>query len=283
MNDSQIVIIGANGQLGLALQKRYPNARAVDSDQLDITNDSSIDSFDWSNTTHIINAAAYTNVDGAETPDGRRLSWAVNAVGPSNLSRLSSKRDITLVHISSDYVFDGSASPHVENEPFSPLGVYGQSKAAGDIAVGLAPKHFIVRTSWVIGDGKNFIRTMIGVAEKNISPDVVGDQIGRLTFTSTLVDAINHLLTHGAPYGTYNVSNDGNASSWADITRTLFSKINRGDLTVTDITTEQYFASKPESAPRPLQSTLDLNKIQSIGFHPQSWESALDTYLASIT
>jgi dTDP-4-dehydrorhamnose 3,5-epimerase/reductase len=279
MDDSRLVIIGANGQLGTALQKKYPRARAVDTDALDITNYNAVESFDWENVTHILNAAAYTNVDGAETPEGRVLSWAVNSTGVANLARIANKHNICLVHISTDYVFDGRKEIHDEYEPFSPLSVYGASKAAGDIAASLCEKHYILRTSWVIGEGKNFVRTMMDLADKNVSPTVVHDQIGRLTFTAELVRAIDHLLSISTPYGTYNVSNDGDPVSWADITREIFELLDRSDLTVTNTTTEEYFSSKPGMAPRPLKSTLDLTKIQATGFKPTDWRENIKHYI----
>ncbi|MFO0971798.1 MAG: NAD(P)-dependent oxidoreductase [Candidatus Saccharimonadales bacterium] len=279
MDDSNIVIIGSKGQLGKALQAKYPNARGVDADELDITDLAQMNAFDWSGVSVILNAAAYTNVDGAETPEGRVAAWAVNGAAPGNLANIALSNDITLVHISTEYVFDGTKTPHVEDEPFSPLGVYGQAKAAGDIAVSLAPKHYILRTSWVIGDGNNFVRTMLGLGKKGISPTVVGDQIGRLTFTSELVRAIDHLLTAQAAYGTYNLSNGGESASWADITREIFKLGGFTELTVTDTSTEEYFASKPEAAPRPLQSTMDLSKIEATGFTLTDWQTELKAYI----
>lgn len=277
MGDS-IVIIGSKGQLGKALQTQYPGAVAVDSDELDITNADAVRDFDWSGKNTIINAAAYTNVDGAETPEGRVIAWHVNAVGAANLARIAQQKNLTLVHISTDYVFDGTQDPHTEDEPFSPLGVYSQSKAAGDIAVSLAPNHYILRTSWVIGDGPNFVRTMLGLGSKSISPTVVADQVGRLTFTSELVKAIVHLLGNQPAPGTYNVSNSGESASWAHITREIFSQAGF-ELTVTDTTTEEYFASKTGIAPRPLKSTLTLDKIQATGFSSTDWKQDLADYI----
>lgn len=281
MNDATFVIIGANGQLGQALQAQYPGARAVDAAELDITSKEAVEAFDWQNVTHILNAAAYTNVDGAESPEGRIAAWKVNAEGPANLTQIAVQNDITLVHISTDYVFDGTKETHTETEALSPLSVYGETKAAGDIAVSINPKHYILRTSWVIGEGKNFVRTMLGLAEKGINPTVVADQIGRLTFTSELVKAIDHLLTNSAPYGTYNVSNSGDSVSWAEITRAIFSEAGKTDLTVTDTSTAEYFAGKEGIAPRPLQSTLDLQKIQSTGFTSTDWRVDLRNYVQS--
>lgn len=278
MDDSKFLIIGANGQLGLALQAQYPNAQAADVDKLDITSAESVANYDWSKVTTILNAAAYTNVDGAETPEGRAAAWKVNATAVGNLVKAALAHDLTLVHISTDYVFDGTKETHAETEDFAPLGVYGQSKAAGDIVVGLTPKHYLLRTSWVIGDGKNFVRSIMGLAEKNINPNVVADQFGRLTFTAELVKAIDHLLKNNADFGTYNVSNGGDIVSWADIAREVYKYLGRDDLTVGDTTAEEYFAGKV-SSPRPVHSGLDLGKIESIGFRPTDWREDLKAYI----
>lgn len=281
MDDTNFLIIGANGQLGQALQAKYPNAQAVDAAELDITDIQALEAFDWSGITTILNAAAYTNVDGAETPEGRIAAWKVNATGPANLARIALKHNLTLLHISTEYVFDGTQEVHTEDEPFSPLSVYGTSKAAGDSAVAVLPQYYILRTSWVIGEGKNFVRTMLGLAQKGVNPTVVADQIGRLTFTSELVRAIDHLLTQKAAYGTYNISNAGDSASWADITRAIFKEADLASLTVTDTTTEAYFAGKEGIAPRPLQSTLDLSKLQATGFTPIDWHDDLQKYIAA--
>jgi dTDP-4-dehydrorhamnose reductase len=279
MDESRILIVGANGQLGKALQAKYPGAVAVDRDSFDMTDWAMLASYDWSKVDAILNAAAYTNVDGAEAAEGREQAWKINATAMGYLSKLAAEHKLTLVHVSTDYVFDGTKNIHFEDEGFAPLGVYGQSKAAGDIAVSVAPQHYIVRTSWVIGDGPNFVRTMMGLAAKNVSPTVVADQVGRLTFTNTLVEAIHHLLSTKAPFGTYNVSNDGELASWADVTRAIFKELLRDDLTVTDTTTKEYFASKPGVAPRPLQSAFDLTKIQKAGLSLRDWRDDLHDYV----
>lgn len=279
MDDSKFFIVGANGQLGTALRAQYPNAQFADIDELDITNKQSVENFDWSGIEVILNAAAYTNVDGAETLDGRKMAWAVNADAVANLVAVAAHKNAIIVHISTDYVFDGNEHVHLEDEAFSPLSVYGASKAAGDLVVSLAPNFYILRTSWVIGEGNNFVRTMLGLAEKGVSPTVVADQVGRLTFTSELVRTVDHLLSTNAPFGTYNVSNDGEQSSWADITRKIFELSGHNELTVTDTTTAEYFAGKEGVAPRPLQSTLDLSKIQATGFESHNWEIDLQQYI----
>lgn len=278
MDDSKFFIVGANGQLGKALRAKYTNARYADKEVLDITNKQSVENFDWSGITHIFNAAAYTDVDGAETTQGRVASWMVNADATANLVAVAAQFDITIVHISSDYVFDGTQYNHLEEEPFSPLSSYGSSKAAGDLAVSLAPKFYIIRTSWVIGEGKNFVRTMLSIGKKGTSPTVVSDQIGRLAFTVELVRAIDHLVQNECTFGTYNVTNDGEPASWADITREVF-KIGAFDLSVTDTTTAEYFAGKEGIAPRPFQSTLDLSKLQATGFKSRDWQDDLTEYI----
>jgi len=282
IDNNAIFIVGARGQLGLALQAQYPGSQSADIDTLDITDLNSVEKYDWSKIKIILNAAAFTNVDGAETPEGRIAAWKVNATAVGHLVQIAAEHDITLVHVSSDYVFDGTRDPHTEDEDLSPLGVYAQTKAAGDIAVSLSPKHYLLRTSWVIGDGKNFVRTMLQLGQKGVSPTVVSDQVGRLTFTSELVKAIDHLLSNNAAYGTYNVSNAGDPASWADITREIF-KYAGFDLSVTDISTEDYYAGKDGIAPRPLRSTLSLDKIQGSGFNPTDWRTDLKQYIEQET
>ena len=279
MDDSRFLIIGAYGQLGKALQAQYPKATAVDRDSFDMTDWDMVSNYDWSKFDAILNAAAYTNVDGAETAEGRELAWKINATGAGYLSKVATAHGLTVVHISSEYVFDGTKTPHKEAEPFTPLGVYAQTKAAGDIAISITPKHYILRTSWLIGDGPNFVRTMMGLAERNISPSVVDDQIGRLTFTKTLVSTIDHLLSTKAEFGLYNVSNDGESASWAEVTRAIFKEIGRDDLTVTGTSTAGYLADKPGSAQRPLQSSFDLTKIKATGLQLTEWRSDLHEYV----
>lgn len=278
MDDSSIFIVGANGQLGTALRQKYPKAKYADIHELDITNKESVDAFDWAGIKIILNAAAYTNVDGAETPEGRVAAWNVNAAAIGNLIHPARQNGMTIVHISTDYVFDGTKTPHTEIEPFSPLSVYGSSKASGDLIVSGIDEHYILRTSWVIGEGKNFVRTMLELGNKGVNPTVVSDQVGRLTFTSELVRAIDHLLTTKANFGTYNVSNDGDPASWAEITRVIFQKAGLTN-TVTDTTTEEYYKDKEGIAPRPLGSTLDLSKIQSTGFKSLKWQDDLEEYI----
>lgn len=271
------LVTGANGQLGRALRVEFPDAEFVTREELDITSDLS-DARRWKDYGTIINAAAYTKVDLAET-EGRADAWSANATAVANLARIAIDNQITLVHISSDYVFDGTATEHTEDEPFTPLGVYGQSKAAGDIAAATAPRHYIIRTSWVVGDGGNFVRAIRSRADSGAGSNVINDQIGRLSFTQDIARGIKHLLDIKADYGTYNLSNDGEPASWADIAKEVYELSGKSRDDVTPVTTEAYYAGKSGSAPRPLQSTLNIDKIKNAGFTPRDWREALRDYL----
>lgn len=283
----RIAVLGASGQLGTALATALPQSSLgpvdyLDQSDLNLTDPASIDAFDWSRYGTIINAAAYTNVDGAETPEGRELCWAINATAVAHLAKAASEHHLTLVHVSSDYVFDGTRDLHTEDEPLAPLGVYGQAKAAGDLAVVTVPQHYLLRTSWVIGEGKNFVRTMVSLAERGIDPAVVDDQVGRLTFTADIAAAIIHLLTTGAAPGTYNITNDGPTQSWAEIAADVFELSGHERNRVSGISTAEYFAGK-QVAPRPLKSALNLAKIVATGFSPRPASVALAEYLAADT
>ena len=279
----KVMSTGAHGQLGRALSKLYPDADCVDRDSLDISDTEAVaNARHWRDYGVILNAAAYTAVDTAETPEGRRDAWAANAVAVGNLARVACEYDITLVHISSDYVFDGTNNTHPETEQFTPLSVYGQSKAAGDIAATLAPRHYIARTSWVIGDGNNFVKTMQSLAQRDIKPSAVGDQVGRLTFTDTLAAGIKHLVDSNASYGTYNLTNDGDPVSWADIAKNVYEHSGKSPEDVAAVSTEEYYEGKTGIAPRPLGSVLPLDKIKATGFAPSDWRTELSAYLNNL-
>ncbi|MDF1604985.1 bifunctional dTDP-4-dehydrorhamnose 3,5-epimerase family protein/NAD(P)-dependent oxidoreductase [Nocardioides sp. YIM 152315] len=279
MAPKRTLIIGCRGQLGRALQVDFPDADLVGRDELDVTDAAAIEAWPWHEYAVVLNAAAYTAVDAAESPQGRRTAWAANAGAPATLARLSREHGFTVVHYSSEYVFDGTAEEHSEDEPVSPLGVYAQSKAAGDIAIGTAPRHYLLRTSWVIGDGSNFVRTMQSLAAKGVSPSVVADQRGRLTFTAELSRATRHLLDTRATYGTYNLSNGGPVQSWAEIAQAVFRLSGRDAADVTPTTTEEYFAGRSDYSPRPLNSAMSLAKIEATGFVPEHATVALERYV----
>lgn len=283
MPPKKILVVGADGQLGKALRKTYDGDSTVEfagRGEFDLTSEDSFDKHNWKNYKTIINAAAYTAVDAAETPEGRASAWEINVTAVARLTRTAVAHNLTLVHVSSDYVFDGARDPHSEDEPLTPLGVYGQTKAAGDTIVSVLPRHYIVRTSWVIGEGNNFVRTMANLAAKGVRPSVVNDQTGRLSFTEDIAAFIRHLLDVEAEYGTYNFSNEGPTKSWADIASDVYEHCGASRDDVTGITTAEYFADKP-AAPRPLNSTLSLAKLRLTGYNVADAGERLKAYLKS--
>ena len=292
MAPKRTLVTGCNGQVGRAV-RALAEERGVaetfdfcDIDTFDMSDPAAYGKYDWSLYGAVINCGAYTAVDRAETPEGRRIAWAANATGPALLARTCAEHGITLVHVSSDYVFDGARETHDEGEAFSPISVYGQSKAAGDIAVAGCPRRYIMRSSWVIGEGKNFVKTMCALSDKVAAGDlervtVVDDQLGRLTFTRDMAEAIFHVLETRAPYGTYDCTGSGSVKSWADIARACFdAKNGNGDKVVPVSTADYYASAEGPIAPRPRFSALDLTKLEGAGFHMPDWERELEAYLS---
>ena len=296
MAPRRTLVTGCNGQLGRAV-RALAEERGVakdfdfcDIDIFDMSDPEAYSRYDWDLYGTVINCGAYTAVDRAETPEGRVLAWKANATGPALLARTCAGHGITLVHISSDYVFDGTRELHDEREPLSPISAYGQSKAAGDLAVAGCPRHYVLRSSWVIGDGRNFVRTMRALSDRVADPGdrldhvtVVDDQYGRLTFTRDMAAAIFHLLDADAPYGTYDCTGSGAVRSWAEIACMVFDAANGNGDDVVPVSTAEYYANAQGSiAPRPRHSALDLSKIEAAGFSPCDWEEKLGEYLASM-
>ena len=302
MEPKRTLVTGCNGQLGhavrkLAEERALPGFDYCDIDTFDLSNPDDYAKYDWSLYGTVINCGAYTAVDKAETPDGRTICWAANATGPALMARTCAEHGITMVHISSDYVFDGTRENHGEDEPLAPLSVYGQSKAAGDLAVLNAPKSYVLRSSWVIGEGHNFVKTMKGLSDRVAAGElervtVVDDQLGRLTFTDQMAEAIFHVLGYRegdlepsepcAP-GLYNLTGTGVVKSWADIARSVFEAANGNGDKVVPVSTADYYASaQGPIAPRPEHSDLDLSKVEAAGFTPRDWEEELTEYMATL-
>ncbi|SES86284.1 dTDP-4-dehydrorhamnose 3,5-epimerase [Olsenella sp. KH3B4] len=293
MAPKRTLVTGCRGQLGRAVRQLaeerglLPSFDFCDIDTFDMADPEAYSQYDWDLYGTVINCGAWTAVDRAETPEGRISCWKANAQGPALLASTCAEHGIRLVHISSDYVFDGTQELHTEDEPFGPLSVYGQSKAAGDLAVAGCPRHYILRSSWVIGDGRNFVRTMVGLSDRVADPEdrldhvtVVDDQLGRLTFTRDMAAAIFHLLGSHAPYGTYDCTGSGAVRSWADIARACFEAANgNGDAVVPVSTAEYYAGAEGPVAPRPVHSALDLAKLEATGFSMPDWEQELREYL----
>ncbi len=301
MAPRRTLVIGCDGQLGRAVHALadglgLPGFEYTDVDTFDFSDPGQYGKFDWGLYGTVVNCGAYTAVDRAETREGRVAAWRANAAGPALLARTCAEHHITLVHVSSDYVFDGTREVHGEDEPFGPLGVYGQSKAAGDLAVAGCPRHYILRSSWVVGDGRNFVRTMRGLSDRVADPQdalnevaVVDDQYGRLTFTDDMARAILHLLgyrpggmepTVPAPYGTYDMTGSGEPASWYEIARDVFDLANGNGDRVRPVSTAEYYANATGPvAPRPRHSTLDLTKIESLDFEIPNWRESLHLYV----
>ncbi|MDR7330855.1 dTDP-4-dehydrorhamnose reductase [Corynebacterium guangdongense] len=271
----RVLVTGANGQLGSALRRLLPDAEFCTHDEFDITDPPARN---WRQYEAIINTAAYNDVDGAE--NDRARAWAVNATGPAKLARIAADNDITLVHVSTDYVFDGAKEgAYTEEDPVSPLSFYGAAKAAGDTAAATAPKHYVVRTTWVAGNGGNFIRTMMDLAARDVEPRVVDDQRGRPTFAEDLARAIVHLLEKKPEYGVYNVTGGGDAAGRDEIAMATFIAVGHDPAEVHPTPSAEYYGDAPH-APRPANSELSLDKITATGFTPQNWRVGLALYVA---
>lgn len=263
------LVTGADGQLGRALRTVLPDAEFCGRADFDVT----CSERDWQQYDTIINCAAYNDVDRAERD--RAAAWAVNAAAPARLARVAAEHNLTLVHVSTDYIFDGTHAVHDEAEMASPLSAYGASKAAGDTAAQTTPRHYVVRTSWVFGEGANFVATMARLAREGVQPKVVHDQRGRPTWAIDLALGIRHLLDSGAEYGVYNLTNSGDVVGRDELAMAVFAGCGRDPSEVHPVSTADY----DPGAPRPAESAFDLSKISTAGFTPRNWRTALALYL----
>lgn len=275
MTGVRACVLGADGQLGRALTAVMPEALALGRDGLDIGDPVAVGGHDFTGVEVVFNAAAYTAVDRAETEPA--AAWRVNALGPAHLAQAALRYGFLLVHLSTEYVFDGTApGPMPEHTPLSPLGVYGASKAAGELAVRASgAEHLIVRTSWVVGDGANFVATMTRLAREGAAPAVVDDQIGRPTFAGDLAAALVELA--GRRRGTVHVTNDGEPVSWHGLAREVFARHGRDPDDVRPVSTADYAAGR-QLARRPANSVLDLSLLTRAGVTMPSWRDALDAH-----
>lgn len=281
----KILVTGSNGQLGRELSIQLTEEQAdfvgYDIPEFDITDKNAmIPIIDRENPDIIINCGAMTNVDGCET--NRDAAFAINAEGPKNLAEIARDRDITLVQVSTDYVFDGNGikengvvRPYVESDAIAPNTVYGASKAKGEKYVAeICPKHFIVRTAWLYGDGNNFVKTMLRLSESHSELTVVNDQIGTPTCTKDLAAAIIRLIKTEA-YGIYHGTCEG-VCSWYDFACEIF-KQSHIDINVRPVTTEEY----GNKTPRPAYSVLENAGLEKLGINVfRPWKEALAGYLS---
>ena len=274
----KILVTGANGQLGQSLQKLSQKEKAfqflfTDSETLDITNKEEVLNFFWQNEPDVcINAAAYTAVDLAETDTEK--AFLVNADGTENLALACAEYNAQFIHVSTDYVFDGTNNLEYTEEDFTnPLGVYGASKLAGEeLALEANPCTIILRTSWVYSEfGKNFVKTMLSLFATKEELNVVADQYGQPTNATDLAEAILTIVkTEKKTAGIFNFSNERKIS-WYDFAQKI-AELSGSKIKINPIVTSQY----PTPAKRPQNSTLDLSKIKStyhINIKP--WEESL--------
>lgn len=272
----RILLTGARGQLGRAVQAQLISHEilATDLDELDITRLGAVrGALDARRPDLVINAAAYTNVDLAEEDVGS--AYRINALGPRNLAIASGASDVPLLHVSTDYVFDGTLQrPYHEFDRPHPLSVYGASKLAGEEAVRQHnPHHYIVRTSWLYHvHGRNFPNTMRELAQRG-EVRVVNDQFGSPTYAPHLAAAIGKLLETRA-WGTYHLAGHG-GTSWFELTRTLYSLLALS-ASVTPVST----AAFPRPAPRPKHAVLTTLQDPAITLPP--WPEGLAAYVGDL-
>lgn len=273
-----ILVTGASGQLGQSIQfiaSNYSDCQFIfaSSTDLDITNQERVNHFFDTNTIDFcINTAAYTAVDKAESEIDK--AEAINVVGPRNLAIACQKNQVKLLHISTDFVFDGASSkPYLETDATNPLGIYGKTKLEGEQAVANAMNdYFIIRTSWVYSQfGNNFMKTMLRLASERDTLSIVSDQIGSPTNAVDLAKALLSIIqSNSSKYGIYNFSNEGIAS-WYDFATEIF-RINKVVINVNPIPTEAF----PTPAKRPKYSLLDKSKIKNaFGIDIKTWQESL--------
>ena len=275
----RVLVTGGAGQLGRALVRRCGahDVIALDVDRLDICDAASI-AHALDHVDLVINAAAYTAVDKAEADRDR--AFAVNAVGAGNVARACADRGIRLLHVSTDYVFDGTATrAYREDDPIAPLGVYGASKAAGEHAVHAAGGT-VVRTSWLFGQGgPSFVHTMVRLARERPVLRVVADQHGCPTWTDHLADVLLALAVQPALAATYHYC-DTPATTWHDFAIAIVDEARRcvplACERIDAITTADY----PTPAKRPAYSVLDTARIAALGIAPRRWHSGLAELVA---
>ncbi|MEW6350215.1 MAG: dTDP-4-dehydrorhamnose reductase [Thermodesulfobacteriota bacterium] len=275
------MIVGAKGMLGTDLVARLRELGfetvALDMEEIDITRlDSVRDAICRFRPGLVVNAAALTDVDRCEsTPD---TAFSVNGLGPGNLAEACRDTRAFLVHLSTDYVFNGTKSePYREDDPMDPLGVYGKSKAQGEVLIrkALPGDHLIVRTQWLYGEhGKNFVETILRLARQRDTLSVVNDQWGSPTHTVDLCEGLIGLIHAGAG-GTFHLTNSG-VTSWHGFARTIIESAGIRGVTVAAVSTEEF--GRP--APRPAYSALDNSRfVETVGTPLPPWEEALALYL----
>ncbi|HSA07174.1 MAG TPA: dTDP-4-dehydrorhamnose reductase [Candidatus Gastranaerophilales bacterium] len=270
---TKVLVTGAKGMLGQDLCPMLKEAGfevfEADLHNMDITKLTEVKAvIDAEKPDYIVHAAAYTNVDAAETDSD--TAFLINKTGSANIAKISGEKGIPVFYISTDYVFNGKNTvPYKPNDPVSPINVYGESKLAGEIAVKTHnSKHYIFRTSWLYGHkGKNFVETMIALAQKNPELRVVADQVGCPTWTVELSKAVINFIKNPVSYGTYHVCGSG-STSWHGFASKIMEFMNY-NVKVIPVSTDEF----PRPAKRPAYSIMD-----NSGICPD-WQESLKKYI----
>ncbi len=285
----KIIVTGCNGQLGRAVNVNLGQNSEYELVNTDVAEGEGITSLDITNIEAvvafakeikpyaIINCAAFTAVDQQEKDVD--LSYKINAIGARNLAIAANETGAKLVHISTDYVFEGNGTkPYIEFDHVGPISMYGKSKLAGEEFVKAFSKHyFIIRTAWLYGDGKNFVKTMLKLSETHDEISVVDDQLGSPTSTKELAKAISCLLPTDN-YGTFHGTCEGSCS-WADFTEKIF-EIAGKSTKVNHVSSEEYKRMNPASAPRPAYSILENYMLKlTTDFMFEDWQDAIEEYM----
>lgn len=275
----KIIITGCNGQLGREMNHYFADNREIsfvntDVEQLDITNvEAVVKLAEEVKPYAIVNCAAFTAVDACET--NQDTAYKVNVIGPRNLSIAANRTGAKIVHISTDYVFDGTKqTPYFESDPVCPHSVYGSTKAEAEKMVQqFSNQYFILRTAWLYGDGKNFVKTMLRLAETNDTVSVVNDQFGTPTSALELVKAIDSLLFTDN-YGLFHATCEGSCH-WADFAKEIFRLAGK-DTKVKEISSQEFHAA----AERPAHSVLENYMFKMTNDHRFSdWQDAIKVYM----
>ena len=287
----KILVTGCNGQLGRAVRAVYAEedvefintdvAEAEGSRALDITDVNAVCSLvEQAKPDVIINCAAHTNVDACETQWD--AAYRINALGPRNLSIAAAKTGAKLIHVSTDYVFEGNGTkPYSEFDEIHPISAYGKTKAEGERFVrDFAGKYFIFRTAWLYGDGKNFVKTMLRLSESHDEVSVVEDQQGSPTSALELARAIHH-FEPTENYGIFHATCEG-ATNWANFAEEIFARAGK-KTKVRHVTSEEYARMNPASAKRPAYSILENYMMKLTGdYRMADWRDALDEYMKTL-
>ena len=278
----RVLVTGVKGQLGYdvmnELAKRGYEGVGVDVDEMDITDARKVDEvITKAQVDKVVHCAAYTAVDAAE--DNVELCRRVNAEGTENIAKVCKRLDLPMVYLSTDYVFDGEGErPWEPDDERDPLNVYGQTKYEGELAVERnLDKYFIVRIAWVFGvNGKNFIKTMLNLAQNHDTITVVDDQVGSPTYTYDLARLLVYMI-ETEKYGRYHATNEG-LCTWYEFAKEIFRQAGV-DVKVVPVTSEQFQAK----ARRPHNSRMNKDKLEAMGFQRlPSWQDALSRYLKII-